>query len=191
MTLLSTWQLYASSLNRRSLMWLRTFASFLRSPPFATRLLLKVPRQTQSGTLSEMRLVRELVPKLTEKHSILTSHHLWLDSAILKFADSLVSSDTSRARWRHVHKIPFNSKVSLFKPRVTLSKANTSIASRRSTCSRSRRQFLLLKSLDHFLRHLHHGIRSPPTIFYFVSRVPRTFSSRAAHTFLRLEAIDL
>jgi sodium/potassium-transporting ATPase subunit alpha len=34
------------------------------------------------------------------------------DSAILKFSDDLVSSDTTRARWRHVHKIPFNSKVS-------------------------------------------------------------------------------
>jgi sodium/potassium-transporting ATPase subunit alpha len=34
------------------------------------------------------------------------------DSAILKFSDDLVSSDTVRARWRHVHKIPFNSKVS-------------------------------------------------------------------------------
>ncbi|KAF8493698.1 sodium-potassium ATPase [Russula emetica] len=32
------------------------------------------------------------------------------DSAILGFADNLISSDTIRARWRHVHKIPFNSK---------------------------------------------------------------------------------
>lgn len=34
-----------------------------------------------------------------------------LDSAILKFAHDLIPSDTIRARWRHVHKIPFNSKV--------------------------------------------------------------------------------
>ncbi|KAI9507404.1 sodium-potassium ATPase [Russula earlei] len=32
------------------------------------------------------------------------------DSAILKFSDNVVSSDTVRAQWRHVHKIPFNSK---------------------------------------------------------------------------------
>ncbi|KAH9955496.1 E1-E2 ATPase-domain-containing protein [Russula dissimulans] len=32
------------------------------------------------------------------------------DSAILKFSDDLVSSDTVRARWRQVHKIPFSSR---------------------------------------------------------------------------------
>ncbi|KAH9965074.1 sodium-potassium ATPase [Russula compacta] len=32
------------------------------------------------------------------------------DSAILKFSDDLVSCDTIRAQWRHVHKISFNSK---------------------------------------------------------------------------------
>jgi hypothetical protein len=34
-------------------------------------------------------------------------------------------------------------------------------------------------SQDYFLRHLHHGTRSPLVIFYFVLKVPRTFSSRA------------
>jgi sodium/potassium-transporting ATPase subunit alpha len=33
------------------------------------------------------------------------------DSAILKFGDDIASSDAVRARWRHVHKVPFNSKV--------------------------------------------------------------------------------
>ncbi|KAH9955492.1 hypothetical protein BC827DRAFT_1236737 [Russula dissimulans] len=42
------------------------------------------------------------------------------DSAILKFSDDLVSSDTVRARWRHVHKIPFNSKTKFM---LTISEA--------------------------------------------------------------------
>ncbi|KAI0290823.1 sodium-potassium ATPase [Russula brevipes] len=42
------------------------------------------------------------------------------DSAILKFADDLVSSDSTRARWRHVHKIPFNSKTKFM---LTISEA--------------------------------------------------------------------
>ncbi|KAH9987209.1 hypothetical protein BJV77DRAFT_1026401 [Russula vinacea] len=42
------------------------------------------------------------------------------DSAILRFADNLVSSDTTRARWRHIHKIPFNSKTKFM---LTISEA--------------------------------------------------------------------
>ncbi|KAI0246247.1 sodium-potassium ATPase [Lactifluus subvellereus] len=42
------------------------------------------------------------------------------DSAILKFADDVTSSDTLRARWRHVHKVPFNSKTKFM---LTLSEA--------------------------------------------------------------------
>ena len=42
------------------------------------------------------------------------------DSAILKFAHDLIPSDTIRARWRHVHKIPFNSKVSRSDVEATL-----------------------------------------------------------------------
>jgi sodium/potassium-transporting ATPase subunit alpha len=42
------------------------------------------------------------------------------DSAILRFADNVVSSDTIRARWRHIHKIPFNSKTKFM---LTISEA--------------------------------------------------------------------
>ncbi|KAI0259575.1 sodium-potassium ATPase [Gloeopeniophorella convolvens] len=41
------------------------------------------------------------------------------DSAILQFAEDLASSDAVRARWRHIHKVPFNSKT---KYMLTLSK---------------------------------------------------------------------
>jgi hypothetical protein len=61
-----------------------------------------------------MQLVRQLVPD--QQRSLSYSHDCCffygLDSAILGFADNLISSDTIRARWHHVHKIPFNSKVS-------------------------------------------------------------------------------
>jgi hypothetical protein len=47
------------------------------------------------------------------------------DSALLKFADSLLASvDAVRGRWRHVHKMAFNSKASYLAFRLQASAAD-------------------------------------------------------------------
>ena len=64
---------------------------------------------------SKRNIIGDATGKATDAWSVSYSHgrcvFYGLDSAILGFADNLISSDTIRARWRHVHKIPFNSKV--------------------------------------------------------------------------------